>query len=131
MTFLPSLSPNIGCAAAHPAHLLPLTLFKQLPKITKKDVLRIFKILFAGLAFAKTRYFASVLENSTKSDQVLVIVTVLGADLNENLRFSILNLDEESRGLFSIGETSGALKTTGKMNSHPYFDSKPSLLTII
>ena len=67
----------------------------------------------SGLAFAKQKYFASVLENSTKSDQVLVIVTVLGADLNENLRFSILNLDEQSSGLFSIGETSGALKTTG------------------
>ena len=70
----------------------------------------------SGLAFAKQKYFASVLENSTKSDQVLVIVTVLGADLNENLRFSILNLDEQSSGLFSIGETSGALKTTGNLN---------------
>ena len=66
----------------------------------------------AGLAFAKSRYFASVLENSTKSD-VLVIVNVLGADLNENLRFSILNLDENGKKLFSIGETSGAIKTTG------------------
>ena len=75
----------------------------------------------SGLAFAKTRYFASVLENSTKSDQVLVIVTVLGADLNENLRFSILNLDEQSHGLFSIGETSGALKTTGKSLKHLIF----------
>ncbi len=68
----------------------------------------------SGLAFAKERYFASVLENSTKTD-VLVMVTVLGADLNENLQFSILNLeDKQSQDLFSIGTTSGALKTTGK-----------------
>ena len=67
----------------------------------------------SGLAFAKSRYFASVLENSTKSD-VLVIVNVLGVELNENLRFTILNLDDaQSRNLFSIGATSGALKTTG------------------
>ena len=69
----------------------------------------------SGLAFAKSRYFASVLENSTKSD-VLVIANVLGAELNENLRFSILNLDQSCENLFNIGETSGALKTTG----HPF-----------
>ena len=67
----------------------------------------------AGLAFAKDKYHASVLENSTKSD-VLVIVNVLGADINENLRFSILNLDADSRDLFSIGVTSGAIRSTGK-----------------
>lgn len=66
----------------------------------------------SGLAFGKPRYFATVLENSTKSD-VLAVVTVLGAALNENLRFSLLNL-EEGEDLFSIGETSGALRTTGK-----------------
>ena len=43
----------------------------------------------------------------------MFIVNVLGADLNENLRFSILNLNKEEEDLFSIGETSGALITTG------------------
>ena len=67
----------------------------------------------AGLAFAKRKYHATVLENSTKSD-VLVIVNVLGADINENLRFSILNLDSDSKDLFSIGTTSGAIRSTGR-----------------
>ena len=67
----------------------------------------------AGLAFAKDKYYASVLENSTKSN-ILVIVNVLGTDINENLRFSILNFDSSSKDLFSIGETSGAIRSTGK-----------------
>ncbi|TRY62766.1 hypothetical protein TCAL_04907 [Tigriopus californicus] len=63
----------------------------------------------SGLVFGKSRYFATVLENSTKTD-VIVVVTVLGASLNENLRFSLLNPTD----LFSIGETSGAIRTVGK-----------------
>ena len=39
----------------------------------------------SGLVFAKDRYYASVLENSTKSD-VIVVVNVLGSALNENLQ---------------------------------------------
>jgi protocadherin Fat 1/2/3 len=41
---------------------------------------------------------------------VVVVVTVLGASLNENLRFSLLNPTD----MFTIGATSGAVRTTGK-----------------
>lgn len=44
----------------------------------------------SGLAFSRSTYEAKVLENSTKSDLILVL-TVLGSALNENLHFSILN----------------------------------------
>ena len=64
----------------------------------------------SGLAFSRTRYYATVLENSTKSDVVLV-VNVLGSALNENLKFRLLNPTD----LFTIGSTSGALRTTGKV----------------
>ena len=64
----------------------------------------------SGLAFSKPKYFASVLENTTKSD-VILVVNVLGSALNENLRFRILNPTQ----MFAIGETSGALRTTGKV----------------
>ena len=42
----------------------------------------------SGLVFAKDRYYASVLENSTKSD-VIVVVNVLGSALNENLQVKL------------------------------------------
>ena len=64
----------------------------------------------SGLAFSRTRYYATVLENSTKSDTVLV-VDVLGSALNENLKFQLLNPTD----MFAIGRTSGALRTTGKV----------------
>ena len=64
----------------------------------------------SGLAFSKPKYFASVLENSTKAD-VILVVNVLGSALNENLEFRLLN--PPPNNLFSIGPTSGALRTTG------------------
>ena len=64
----------------------------------------------SGLAFSKSRYYATVLENTTKADVVLV-VNVLGSALNENLEFRLLNPSD----MFSIGITSGALRTTGKV----------------
>ena len=67
----------------------------------------------SGLAFSRTRYYATVLENSTKSDTVLV-VDVLGSALNENLNFQLLNPTD----MFAIGRTSGALRTTGKVFDH-------------
>ena len=63
----------------------------------------------SGLAFSKERYMARVLENTTKTD-VIVVVDVLGAALNENLEFSLLNPTD----MFAIGHTSGAIRTTGK-----------------
>lgn len=39
----------------------------------------------SGLVFAKDLYHASVLENSTKSD-IIIVVNVLGSALNENLQ---------------------------------------------
>ena len=49
-------------------------------------------------------------ENSTKTD-VILVVNVLGSALNENLEFRLLNPTD----MFSIGATSGALRTTGKV----------------
>ena len=43
----------------------------------------------SGLVFAKERYHTSVLENSTKSD-IILVVNVLGSALNENLQVIIL-----------------------------------------
>ena len=63
----------------------------------------------SGLAFSKSKYYTTVLENSTKSD-VILVVNVLGSALNENLEFSILNPTD----MFMIGKTSGALATTGR-----------------
>ena len=63
----------------------------------------------SGLVFAKDRYYASVLENTTKSD-VIVVVNVLGSAINENLQFYLLNPSD----YFKIGATSGAIHTTGK-----------------
>ena len=64
----------------------------------------------SGLAFSKSKYYTTVLENSTKSD-VILVVNVLGSALNENLEFKLLN----PSNMFSIGKTSGALKTTGQV----------------
>ena len=64
----------------------------------------------SGLAFSRARYYATVLENTTKSD-IILVVNVLGSALNENLEFRLLNPTD----LFSMGITSGALRTTGKV----------------
>ena len=49
---------------------------------------------------------ARVLENTTKTD-VIVVVDVLGAALNEHLEFSLLSPTD---GMFAIGPTSGAVR---------------------
>jgi protocadherin Fat 1/2/3 len=63
----------------------------------------------SGLVFSKSKYYATVLENSTKVDVILVL-NVLGSALNENLEFRILSPTD----LFALGRTSGALSTTGR-----------------
>jgi protocadherin Fat 1/2/3 len=63
----------------------------------------------SGLVFHKSIYENSVAENSTKI-QMVCIVNVLGADLNEHIEFRILNPTD----MFRIGPTSGAIETTGK-----------------
>lgn len=63
----------------------------------------------SGLVFQKSIYENSVVENSTKI-QMVCIVNVLGADLNEHIEFRILNPTD----MFRIGPTSGAIETTGK-----------------
>ena len=75
---------------------------------TAKVVIKIKRSDNSGLAFSKRKYHANVLENSTKSE-IIAVVNVLGSVLNENLQFSILN----PSNLFSIGATSGLIKTTG------------------
>ncbi|XP_068628013.1 fat-like cadherin-related tumor suppressor homolog [Battus philenor] len=62
----------------------------------------------AGLAFHKTDYYASVLENTTRPTTVAVL-NVLGAALNEHVEFSILNPTDG----FEIGVTSGAVRSGG------------------
>ena len=49
---------------------------------------------------------ARVLENTTKTD-VIVVVDVLGAALNEHLEFSLLSPTD---GMFAVGPTSGAVR---------------------
>ncbi|XP_042222155.1 fat-like cadherin-related tumor suppressor homolog isoform X3 [Homarus americanus] len=61
-----------------------------------------------GLRFSEDKYFAAVEENSTRVDKVSM-VHVLGSNLNEHLRFSILNPTD----MFTIGDTSGVIQTTG------------------
>lgn len=60
------------------------------------------------MVFQKSVYEGTVLENSTKISTVCV-VNVVGSELNEHIQFSILNPTD----LFTIGSTSGAIRTTG------------------
>ncbi|XP_076056118.1 FAT atypical cadherin kugelei isoform X2 [Oratosquilla oratoria] len=60
------------------------------------------------LRFSQEKYFASILENSTKVHTV-VMVQVLGSELNEHLHFKILNPSP----MFTIGTTSGVIMTAG------------------
>ncbi|KAG8334681.1 hypothetical protein J6590_084750, partial [Homalodisca vitripennis] len=60
------------------------------------------------LKFQQDVYEAAIVENSTKIVTVAV-VSVVGAELNEHVVFSLLNPSP----LFHIGPTSGAIQTTG------------------
>ncbi|XP_041359153.1 protocadherin Fat 1-like isoform X2 [Gigantopelta aegis] len=62
----------------------------------------------SGLRFTKKVYLASVQENMSMIKRLTVVQTV-GHKLNERLRFALLNNKDE----FSIGHSSGALKTKG------------------
>lgn len=62
----------------------------------------------SGLIFQKPLYLGSVLENDTKP-MTVAVVSVIGNQLNEHLIFSIMNPSP----YFTIGKTSGALRTTG------------------
>ncbi|XP_056644010.1 fat-like cadherin-related tumor suppressor homolog isoform X1 [Diorhabda sublineata] len=62
----------------------------------------------SGLVFQKSVYDGTVIENSTKIHHVSV-VNVLGTSLNEHVEFRILNPTD----LFTIGQTSGVIRTTG------------------
>lgn len=66
-------------------------------------------IPLTGLRFSEDKYFATVEENNTRTDKV-ALVHVLGSNLNEHLKFSILNPTD----MFIIGDTSGVIQTTGK-----------------
>ncbi|KAJ8970950.1 hypothetical protein NQ317_014058 [Molorchus minor] len=63
----------------------------------------------SGLVFQKAFYEGSIVENTTKITHVCV-VNVLGSALNEHIEFRILNPTD----LFTIGLTSGVIKTTGR-----------------
>lgn len=60
------------------------------------------------LSFQQQIYEAAVVENSTKI-ATIVVVAVLGAELNEHVLFSLLNPSPQ----FQISRTSGAIRTTG------------------
>ncbi|GBP81327.1 Fat-like cadherin-related tumor suppressor homolog [Eumeta japonica] len=63
----------------------------------------------SGLVFEKPDYFGSVSENSTKMVTVMVM-NVLGTALDEHIFFHILNPND----MFTIGRTSGAVRTAGR-----------------
>ncbi|KAL3276606.1 hypothetical protein HHI36_011978 [Cryptolaemus montrouzieri] len=63
----------------------------------------------SGLVFQKQLYEGSIIENSTKITNVCV-VNVLGSALNEHVEFRILNPTD----MFTIGYTSGVIRTNGK-----------------
>lgn len=63
----------------------------------------------SGLVFQDSIYKGSIIENSTKIATVCV-VNVLGTVLNEHVEFRILNPTD----MFTIGPTSGVVRTTGK-----------------
>ncbi|KAH9487879.1 long-chain fatty acid transporter fat1 [Bulinus truncatus] len=60
------------------------------------------------LKFSSDRYTAKVVENNSKPEQ-LVIIQPIGLEVNRHLTFTLLN----NMDLFSIGQTSGVLSTTG------------------
>lgn len=60
------------------------------------------------LRFEQSVYESAVVENSTKV-VTIAVVNIAGAELNEEVLFSILNPSP----LFHIGPTSGAVQTTG------------------
>ncbi|XP_075972507.1 FAT atypical cadherin kugelei isoform X2 [Anticarsia gemmatalis] len=62
----------------------------------------------SGLAFQKSDYYGSVVENSTKPATIAVL-NVLGAALNEHIEFRILNPIDG----FEVGLTSGAVRSSG------------------
>lgn len=63
----------------------------------------------SGLIFQESVYEGSIIENSTKITTVAV-VNVLGSALNEHIVYGIMNPTD----MFTIGTTSGAIRTTGK-----------------
>lgn len=73
-----------------------------------KVLIRVEQSENSGLVFQKQVYDGSVTENSTKIVTVCV-VNVLGSALNEHIEFRILN----PTNLFTIGLTSGVIRTTG------------------
>ncbi|CAL1526834.1 unnamed protein product [Lymnaea stagnalis] len=60
------------------------------------------------LRFTKDRYTTSVVENSAKQVN-LIIIQPLGVDVGTHLTYTLLN----NRDFFSVGQTSGVLSTTG------------------
>ncbi|XP_030767379.1 fat-like cadherin-related tumor suppressor homolog isoform X3 [Sitophilus oryzae] len=62
----------------------------------------------SGLVFQKPFYEGSIVENSTKIT-IVCVVNVLGSALNEHIEFKILNPTD----MFTIGPTSGVIRTTG------------------
>lgn len=62
----------------------------------------------SGFRFAKDVYVANIEENSTDVSTVAML-TVLGNSLGEDIKFKILNPSP----MYTIGKTSGMIKTTG------------------
>ena len=62
-----------------------------------------------GLHFSHQKYSAELAENGSEVEQLMVL-QVVGHDLNEHLSFSMLNPSP----LFDVGHTSGVVQTTGQ-----------------
>lgn len=108
-----ALSPAGALAVARadvlqPAYRLRVRASDGLYSGTARVELRVREADNSGLAFQKSDYYGSVVENSTKPTTIAVL-NVLGAALNEHVEFRILNPVEG----FEVGATSGAVRSTG------------------
>ncbi|KAL0839199.1 hypothetical protein ABMA28_015971 [Loxostege sticticalis] len=90
---------------------------------TARVEIRVREIENSGLAFQKSDYYGSVVENSTKPT-LIAVLNVLGAALNEHVEFYVLNPVEG----FEVGRTSGAVRSTGLALDRERRDSYELLL---
>ncbi|CAL4149728.1 unnamed protein product [Meganyctiphanes norvegica] len=72
-------------------------------------IILIRSVPYTSLAFTEDKYFANVLENSTKELNVAVI-RIKSPHLNQNINYTIMNPNEH----FEIKSSAGVIKTTGK-----------------
>ncbi|XP_039746236.1 fat-like cadherin-related tumor suppressor homolog [Pararge aegeria] len=110
-------------APAAGAHRLRVRVSDGVHSATARVEVRVREPDNAGLAFQKTDYYGSVLENSTRPS-VVAVPAVLGAALNEHVQFRLLN---PTAG-FAVGASSGAVRSAGRALDREQRDSYTLLL---